>query len=108
MIEISESEHMQSIASKLDSDTIQAMSDHSYTFDTDDCYNCAGIHKDGIQWGLDLGLKVANNPEYEVWLVRFNDYADDDGLAFFVGTENEIVSRLETAMTITLGCEDKE
>jgi hypothetical protein len=106
-----QNEQLQQVADRKESQDIKDIADHTYEFDTNDPYDCRSL----VEAGLDVGLKLAKlaqrrrqqlinrdpvvwqlaKPKVRVFLINFPDYVDDDGLAIFVGTEDQVKGRLD-------------
>ncbi len=100
MPKLLEVSRLQEIADKKKSSAITRAADHFYSFDTEDPYECQKLMEEGVEAGMRLyrlALRsVRKNPTQVtgIFKVTFGEYGDDDGTAYFVGTEDAVAERL--------------
>lgn len=101
-MEVVVSERLQAIADRKDSEALVQAADVDYSFDVNDVDDCAGLFEDGLGAGLRLysvyqkAVEEAAGKEVRVFKITHTHYGDDDGLVWFVGTEDAVASALES------------
>jgi hypothetical protein len=98
-MEVVESQRLQEIASRKDSEAIKEEANVVYIFDTEDPYSCGETFQKGVESGLKLAEFLTDADlasDAKVFKINFPDYVDADGIAYFVGNEEEIASLLSS------------
>ncbi len=91
---------LQAIAATKEPSAVAGAADYHYQFDVNDAENCVGLVKEGLRAGLRLAKmarrfrKRAPKAEIQIFLVTYPEYVDDDGQAWYVGTEESVAARL--------------
>ena len=98
---IETSPRLQAIADTRDADSIQQASVTNYTFDVNDGDDCSELFEDGLKTGFKLATtyrreRKAHGDKVKLFKVTFPEYVDDDGKAWFIGTEDQIATVLES------------
>ena len=96
-MKIIEDQELQTIAdTKTD---VQDEADLYYELDVNDCDDYIGAHVTGFQDGLDIANQVLkmqeDTPTAQIFRINFDDYADNDGVSFYIGTKEQVKKRLE-------------
>lgn len=93
---IQKSEWLQKLAKTKDANEVREAADDIYELDVTDCDDVVGTYESGIKSGLMLAAKVVDfGFGGRVFEIRLDNYADDDAVAYFVGTEQSIAIRLK-------------
>jgi hypothetical protein len=86
-------EELQAIASKKSGADVMNAADTWFALDVDDCDDYVGGQVGGVEVGLELAAKAMRYQEF--FKITFGDYGDEDGIAIFVGSRNQVKAKLE-------------
>ena len=90
---IVESEALQTLFNESDTGAVLKHADHTIELDVCDCDDVVGEQNLGVEAGVRLYeflinvRKIKGNENAKIYRIIFDDYSDDDGIAYFVGTE---------------------
>ncbi len=82
-------------------DTLLELAEHTIELDVTDCDDPVGEHVDGITAGIELHeqllevRKLPDNKHAEIYKLTYDNYADDDAYAFFIGTEEGLLTMFQ-------------
>lgn len=98
MKHIRTSEVLQSHFNDSDQERMKNEANRVITLDVCDCDDSVGDQVSGIDAGMELYelmlevRKIKGNEKAGIYKLTFDDYADDDGIALFVGTEEGLTA----------------
>lgn len=87
------SERLQKLFAMANCDQLVDEADQVVSIDNCDAFDVVGEYLSGINKGIDLAAKLAavrslpGNEDAAIYKLTFDEYADDDGIMLFIGTE---------------------
>lgn len=99
---IVDSEALQALFLQSDMEAILKSADHKIELDVNDCDDAVGAQEAGIAAGIYLyelmlsARKIKGNENARIYRIPFDDYCENDGTAYFVGTEEGLTKMFET------------
>lgn len=98
---IVDSETLQALFRQSDIEVILKSADHKIELDVNDCDDAVGAQEAGIAAGIYLyelmlsARKIKGNENAHIYRIPFDDYCENDGIAYFVGTEEGLTKMFE-------------
>lgn len=114
MKHIRTSEILQSHFNDSNQDEMKKEADLVITLDVIDCDDSVGDQLFGIDSGIELWSKVLGvrkikgNEDAGIYKLTFADYGDDDGIALFIGTEEDLSALFLANPSVVLSDSDRQ